>query len=174
MKLVAVGSTNPVKVGAVEKIIQQIWPDTKVFGVDVPSGISEQPFSEEETMLGATNRARLALQQLGADIGVGLEGGVQETPYGMFLCHWVVALDQHGKIGRGCGTKLEIPAIIALELKQGKELGPVMDAYLGMHDVKKKHGAVGTFTNNMITRQEAFEHGLIYALAKFVTPHYGS
>ncbi|EQD61665.1 protein containing DUF84, partial [mine drainage metagenome] len=45
--------------------------------VSVPSGVASQPLSAEETVRGAILRARGALAAVpGADIGLGLEGGV--------------------------------------------------------------------------------------------------
>ena len=42
------------------------------------SGVSPQPFSDEETIQGAINRARAAVKETGADIGIGLEGGYRK------------------------------------------------------------------------------------------------
>ena len=55
---VVVGSKNKTKVGAVEKV----WKDAEITSISVPSGVSAQPFSDEETMQGAINRAKRALE----------------------------------------------------------------------------------------------------------------
>ncbi len=60
--------------------------ETLVIPVSASSGVAEQPFSDEETVLGAVNRARNALRLVKADIGIGLEGGVVETGHGLFFC----------------------------------------------------------------------------------------
>ena len=46
---ITVGSTNPVKVGAVMEAFQKYWPECEVEGKEVVSGVAEQPRSEEET-----------------------------------------------------------------------------------------------------------------------------
>lgn len=76
---VAVGSTNPVKRRAVA---DALGGDVAVSAVDVDSGVSEQPRGHGETVAGAENRARRALEaaarssDAGCDYGVGIEGGV--------------------------------------------------------------------------------------------------
>ena len=39
--------------------------------LSVPSGVANQPFSDEETMQGAINRAKRALEEGEAPIGIG-------------------------------------------------------------------------------------------------------
>ncbi len=57
-----VGSLNPVKINAVTLAASESWPNVEVYGLDVPSGISDQPMSDEETRKGAVARARAALR----------------------------------------------------------------------------------------------------------------
>src|SRR5690348_3871568 len=82
IRSVAVGSTNPVKIGAVRAVLGGIAPHATVEGVAVPSTVSDQPFGDDETIRGARARAVAARERLGADLGVGLEGGVVELPDG--------------------------------------------------------------------------------------------
>ena len=56
---VVVGSKNKTKVGAVEKV----WKGATITSLSVPSGVANQPFSDEETMQGAINRAKQALEE---------------------------------------------------------------------------------------------------------------
>jgi len=164
---IAVGTKNPVKVRAVKRIAGRMWAHAEVLSVDVPSSVSEQPMSDEEAIEGARNRARLALEKTGADLGIGLEGCSVETRYGMFLTGWVVAVDKKGRTGIGCGGRMLLPDKVASEVRRGKELGPVMDALVGDHNTKQKEGAVGILTRGLIVREEAFHVPLIYALARF-------
>lgn len=48
---VAVGSENPVKIQAVAEAFEKVWPKKKfeVIGTKVPSGVSDQPMSDEES-----------------------------------------------------------------------------------------------------------------------------
>ena len=57
---VAVGSTNPVKVGAARRVVTRLAAVVEVTGVAVPSGVPDQPWGDEETIRGARTRARAA------------------------------------------------------------------------------------------------------------------
>jgi inosine/xanthosine triphosphatase len=79
---IAVGTTNPCKVDAVKIAFESTFdlPIT-IDAYNVESGVSDQPFGDEETRIGAYNRARAALKESisackRADFSVGLEGGV--------------------------------------------------------------------------------------------------
>ena len=119
---VAVGSTNPVKVTAVRQTITRLWPEAEIVPVAVPSGVSEMPMTDEETRIGAHNRALAARDALDADFGVGLEGGVQPEPFGLTLHGWVVVVDRSGRTGIGGGGRLPLPAHIAQKVLAGTEL----------------------------------------------------
>ena len=172
MKLVAVGSTNPVKVAAVRTIIHQIWPEAQVTGISVPSGVSEMPLSETEIIRGARTRAQAACERLAADLGVGLEGGLHQDSFGWALQGWVAVVAGDGRSHIGGGSRLFLPASIVERVLAGEELGPVMDELLGEENVKQKGGAIGALTAGLIMRQDAFAHSVAYALAPFLTPEF--
>ena len=64
MKKVAVGSKNPVKIEAVRLAFKTAWPrkEWAVEGVEVDSGVPDQPMSDEESICGARNRAQRSLE----------------------------------------------------------------------------------------------------------------
>jgi inosine/xanthosine triphosphatase len=167
---IAVGSTNPVKVTAVRQTISRIWPEAEIVPIAVPSGVSDMPMSDEETLLGAKNRALAARDALDADFGVGLEGGVQLEPFGWVLHGWVVVVARDGRSGIGGGGRLLLPAHIAQKVLAGTELGDVMDEVLNDHNTKQKGGAVGALTNGLVLRGETFALATAYAFAPFVSP----
>ncbi|WP_102274226.1 DUF84 family protein [Cytobacillus massiliigabonensis] len=153
---IMIGSKNPAKIKAVQDIFHKY--DAEYTTLDIPSGVNDQPFSDEETIKGAINRAYGALEAGDGEIGVGLEGGVQKTEYGLFLCNWG-ALAEKGKppIIAG-GARILLPDAIAEKLAAGEELGPVMDAFTNKNDIRKKEGAIGIFTDGEISRSEMFSH----------------
>ncbi|MHC0038907.1 DUF84 family protein [Pseudoneobacillus sp. C159] len=154
MKII-IGSNNPAKIKAVKAAFEATQ---EFFPVDAPSGVSSMPFSDEETIQGAINRAQNALKMAEGDIGIGLEGGVQETSYGLFLSNWgALAINNHPPIIAG-GARIILPREIADRLRNGEELGPVMDDYTKKQNIRKKEGAVGVFTNGQINRVEMFTH----------------
>ncbi|AIM15921.1 MULTISPECIES: DUF84 family protein [Neobacillus] len=155
MKII-IGSKNPAKIDAVKNSFQS--NDIEFISIDVPSGVSKQPFSDEETIQGAINRATRALQQGNGDIGIGLEGGVHQTSQGLFLCNWgALAAKGIQPIIAG-GARLLLPEEVAERLKAGEELGPIMDDYANKKNVRTKEGAIGIFTNGMINRRNMFTH----------------
>lgn len=167
---IAVGSTNPVKVTAVRNTVLRVWPDAEVTAVAVPSGVSNMPMSDKETLAGAQNRATAAREALDADLGIGLEGGVQSEPFGLVLHGWVVVVARDGRVGIGGGGRLPLPDRIAQKVLAGQELGDVMDIVLNDHNTKQKGGAVGALTNELVLREETFALAVAYALAPFVSP----
>jgi inosine/xanthosine triphosphatase len=169
---IAVGSTNPVKIKAVRSIVLRVWADAKIEGISVPSGVSEMPMSEDEMIAGACNRAMAAREQLSADLGIGLEGGLHQEAFGWTLQGWVAVVDGNGRSSIASGTRLPIPEHIAQRVIAGEELGHVMDDLLGETNIKQKGGAIGALTAGLVMRQDAFAHSVAYALAPFVAPEF--
>src|SRR3990172_10902579 len=169
---IAVGSTNPVKIAAVQNIVKKVWPEATIVSVEVKHGTSIQPKTDEEAIKGATDRAKLSLQQAAADLGFGLEGNTVDTSHGMFLSGWVVIVDKNGNKGIASNGGILLPEKIANEVRKGRELGPVTDEFIGEHNTKQKQGTVGILTNNLLDRTASFERGVICALARFLNPHY--
>lgn len=153
---IAIGSKNPAKVNAVKDAFRDY--NVEIIAVDAASGVSEQPMTDEETIKGAINRAIEAAEKAGASIGIGLEGGVQQTAQGLLLCNWG-ALKAKGlePIIAG-GARLQLPEEVAEKVLAGNELGPVMDEYANKQNVRKNEGAVGIFTNGHVNRSEMFLH----------------
>ncbi|HZG71366.1 MAG TPA: DUF84 family protein [Chondromyces sp.] len=156
--LAAIGSKNKAKASAVQRGFKEAEIEAEFIFVQADSGVSEQPFSDEETVQGAVNRAEGALGTGEAQIGIGLEGGVVETPAGLFLCNWG-ALAETGKptLVAG-GARILLPEAVAFRLRNGEELGPVMDEYCQRENIRSKEGAIGVFTNGLVTREEMFLH----------------
>jgi inosine/xanthosine triphosphatase len=155
MKII-IGSKNPAKITAVKNSFLQ--EEIEFVSLDIPSGVNDQPFSDEETIRGAINRAVGALKQGEGDIGIGLEGGVHETSHGLLLCNWgALATNDRGPFIAG-GARFLLPEEVAARLRAGEELGPVMDDYAKMKNVRKHEGAVGIFTNGMVNRADMFTH----------------
>jgi len=154
MKII-IGSKNPAKITAVKNSFTH---EDEIVALDIPSGVSEQPFSDDETIKGAINRAIGALNQGNGDIGIGLEGGVQETSYGLFICNWGALVSNEGETIIAGGARIPLPEEVAIRLRAGEELGPVMEDYAKKKNVRKQEGAVGIFTNGLVNRSEMFTH----------------
>jgi inosine/xanthosine triphosphatase len=170
VRYVAVGSTNPVKVAAVQSVIGELWPAARIEALAVDPGVPEQPLSDEQMVAGALARAAAARSVLDADLGVGLEGGVHRSPWGLLLTGWVAVVDRSGRQGLGSGGRLPLPAVLAAAVLAGEELGPAVDRLVGQHDTRRGPGAVGILTSGLVHRDEAFRVAMAYAMARFLHP----
>ncbi|MBL0169576.1 MAG: inosine/xanthosine triphosphatase [Gemmatimonadaceae bacterium] len=174
MRLVLVGSTNPVKIAAVQAVIRRRWEACEVRGVHADSGVPPQPFGDEETQRGARTRAHHALAaSADADLAIGLEGGVVVAPHGaMRTCAWAVAIDRHGQEGIGGSLAMPLPEAVATRVRAGAELGHAMDVVAQTIDTKFGRGAVGILTAGLMNRQQAYEPLVTYAIAPWLAPDY--
>lgn len=156
--IIAIGSNNPSKIKAVVETFNEFGKAITIESIDAPSGVSNMPFSDEETMQGAVNRAEYSLEKTGADMAFGLEGGVMETPFGLILCNWgALAVNGQETLIAG-GARIRLPDEIAERLRNGEELGPLMDRYSKRKNVRSNEGAIGILTNGAINRTDMFRH----------------
>lgn len=162
-----IGSTNPVKINAVIIAASEHWPECRVTGLSVPSGVSEQPKSDDETYRGALNRATSVLsaglsqttagKEALVSLGIGLEGGVFEKEKGeLWSTVWAVVVDQSGHTTTANGARFKIPTIVADKIQAGEEMGPVIGQIVKDEDVKKKQGMIGIITQNFVDRTEEY------------------
>jgi len=170
---IAVGSTNPVKIGAARAVLSPLAPRATITGIAVTSTVPDQPFGDDETIRGALARAHAARTAAGAELGVGIEGGVvDDGERGMRTCAWAAVVDAHGRSGVGGSLAMTLPPRVAAMIRDGMELGHAMDALVGAHDTKRGAGAVGILTGGLVDRQRAYETLVAYALARFVSADY--
>ncbi len=169
---VAVGSKNPVKIAAVQEAFQKIFPDEtwEVIGIEVTSGVSYQPMSDEESIKGARNRATQSIKKLNTDYGVGLEGGLQKVDGKWFDSGWIVVVDKHGFEGIGSTIKMPTPAKLMKFVHKGIELGMVDDMIFKRKNSKHAEGHFGLMSKNAITRIRGYTDGVIAALTRFIHP----
>jgi inosine/xanthosine triphosphatase len=170
MKKIIVASKNPVKINTTHQGFIKMFPEMlfEIEGVSVPSNVSDQPLSEEETLLGATNRAENAKKtQPEADFWVGIEGGLEEMNGGMEAFAWMVIISKEGKYGKGRTGSFFLPEAVVALIKQGKELGDADDIIFKKENSKQANGAVGILTNDLITRTSYYEPAIIFALIPF-------
>ena len=173
MKIIALASRNPVKAQAALNGFQRMFPDQQftLQMAAVESGVRSQPLSSDETLSGACNRARAALQALPqADFGVGIEGGVEPHGAELSAFAWVVVLSAGGIEGKGRTGTFFLPPAVAELIQQGKELGDADDIVFALQPSKQKNGATGILTGNVIDRTALYEPAVILALLPFKNP----
>lgn len=171
MKTVLVGSQNPVKIGAVRLAFSRVWPEEewKVDGVDVESGVTDQPMSDVESITGARNRAAAVFEANDSvAFGVGLEGGIQQIGEKWFDCGWMVVRRADGVEGVGSSVRAETPPRMMRLIREGAELGEVVDEVFGTENAKQAKGHFGLMTNGVITRERGYVDGVVMALTRFL------
>jgi len=163
--IIAVGSTNPAKVGAVEAVARRAFAKARVVPVAVESGVAAQPLSARETAAGARNRAAAALAAVpGAALGIGLEGGLEPTPGGGDLVNCCAIAGADGRVSIAWGVRFPLPPAVVERLRAGEELGYVIDELAGVAGGKGRLGAVGILTEGLVTREAVWEQAIACAL----------
>lgn len=121
---VVVASTAAMKVGAVKRLLGEGFEAAggRVQGVKAASGINEQPFGHEETILGAKNRLASA-KTLAPDANfyVAIENGIFEvkTPESKFYdVAWVIMENSRGQQALTHSVGIEFPAKWVLEARE--------------------------------------------------------
>lgn len=169
---IVVASRNPVKLDAALAGFQRMFPEQpfEVEGVSVASNVRDQPMSDQETLDGATHRAEAARTMCAdADYAVGIEGGIEPVDGEMVAFAWVVIQSSEHSGKSRSGAFLLPPRVRQLVL-QGRELGDANDEVFARHNSKQQGGAVGLLTNDVISRQQLYEHAVVLALAPFKRP----
>ena len=185
--IIAIGTERAPKVAAVETAFEKaahLFPinaqDFKFLPLTVETGISEMPLSVVELMKGASNRAEnawIAATNLRKtpSFALGLEGGffpvagVLESDE-WFLQSWACIRDEKA-VHFGSSGAISIPRPIVDEVvKDGQELGKIIDKYSKTVDVRSKGGAYDVFSRGLLNRQQSFEIAVTCALTPFINP----
>merc|ERR1711971_1431535 len=98
------GSTNPTKLESVRMACSELFPSHSIEykACSVKPGVSDQPKSAKESLLGATNRAKNTFTECpSADYCVGLEGGIESVGDHYLQSGWVVVINKEREIGFG-------------------------------------------------------------------------
>ena len=195
--VIAIGSKRGPKLNAVTQALEAFSPsfppgsEFELVGLEVDSGVSHTPSSQEELMRGARQRGETLAQiakknNLQWNFFVGLEGGLDvihetssptpkrrhsDSPRSVrrrvFLESWAYVSDgTHGHYGRSGG--IELPETLVREvLENGTELAVAIDRFAGMQGIRDGQGAWGVLSGDLISRQEAFRVAVIAAFAPF-------
>src|SRR5438552_119595 len=148
------GTKPPRATAPVRAVVTRLAASVSIEAVQVPSGVPDQPFGDEETIRGAIERARAAREKENSDFGVGLEGGVVEMPDGsMRTCAWAAVVSRSGRHGVGGSLAMPLPESVAEMIRGGMELGHAMDKLTSRSNTKHGAGAVGILTAGVVDRQ---------------------
>ena len=170
--IIAVGSTNVIKVQAVVEVIKN-YPqlaNASVQSFAVSSEVSEQPLSLEEIITGAKNRARNAYAACDqCDYSFGLESGLFEangTATG-FLESCICAIYDGTNYYTGLSCGFEVPLqILKKVLDEGKDLSEAcFDSRITTNaSLGAAEGLIGLLTKGRVNRKEYTKQCITTAL----------
>ncbi len=165
-----VGSKNKVKVEAVDEILED-YPHLKgasVSGVDIASGVPEQPKTIEETIGGATNRARNAYKD--CDYSIGLESGLIKVPGSktgyMDVCICAIYDGKEFHFGMSSGWEFPNKKVMKLIFEKGMDMNQAMfeSGLTSKKNIGSEEGAISFFTKGRLDRKEYTKQALRTAL----------
>ena len=152
---------NPVKIAAVRSVMERIYGDVRVTGIDVSSGVPPQPF-EEQTHQGSENRARAALGD--HDMAVGIEAGVFEMLDGLYDIQHCTIITKDGRVTYGHGSGFRYPDNIAGLVRKGMTVGEAVKQVYGNTEIGKKQGAIGLLSKGLLDRKSLTEQSVMAAM----------
>ncbi len=170
MKKVIIASKNPVKINSTKAGFEEVFSGEsfEYQGLSAPSGVPDQPRSDETALLGAKNRVLyLSKENPEADFWVGIEAGIEKKGDEMEAFAWVVVQSREGLMGKGKSGTFFLPPQIVELIDNGMELGHANDVVFGIKDSKLEQGAVGILTHMAITRTALYAHAVVLALIPF-------
>jgi inosine/xanthosine triphosphatase len=169
MKII-IGTKNKAKIEAVEELIQDydFLVGSKVEGISVESGISEQPLSLEETITGAMNRARASFSN--CNYSVGLESGLMQVPgtksgY-MDFCACAIYDGEEFHLGLSSAWEFPNPEVMKLILDDGLDMSQAINK-VGLTNnpqIGSEEGAIGILTKGRLVRKEYTKQAILTAL----------
>ena len=181
LRRVRVGSTNRPKLTAVERALAPFAPDAEVRGLEVASGVPEQPIGWHEIVAGARNRARGAASD-SHELGVGIEDGLVPVPDAQggerFVNVGCAALLYHGRTGLGFSAGFAYPpACSGPAVRDREPIGPLFDAFWREHRGEaapvpsgQTTGNVGKLTLGALPRSDYAQQAVLCALVELLHP----
>lgn len=165
---VVVGSTSEVKIDAVRRAGRRMRAyDWVVTGVKADSGVSDQPRSDHEMLVGATNRALVAVSRDLVSYAFGIESGIHHLDGRWFDSAWVVCVTSAAfgaPLGVASTLRMPVPDKIVELVFAGDEVATACEKVYGVPN-GKVHGA-GLFeqhSDTLLSRTEAIRDAVIAA-----------
>ena len=177
--VIAIGSTNSVKVQALQEVISScpLLSKLSLISISVASEVSDQPLSLEETIYGAKNRAKNAFEACPACIySFGIESGLMEVPQSktgyMEACMCCIFDGKEYYMGQSCSFELPqlLIDLIVVDKKNLEEAcyqaGLSQNQKLGAAE-----GIIGVFTKGRFNRKEYTKQAIITSLIPLENAH---
>lgn len=167
---IKVGTKNKAKINSVIEILQE-YPhlaSSEIEGVEVDSGVSDQPKSLEETINGAINRAEKIFKD--CDYSIGIESGwmsVPKTKSGyMDVCVCAIYDGKECHLGLSSAWEFPDPSITNLIINEGLNTTQAINkaGLTNNPKIGSEEGAISLLTKGRMTRKEYTKQALRTAL----------
>jgi inosine/xanthosine triphosphatase len=180
LRRVRVGSTNGPKIAAVRAALAAYAGGVEVSGMEVASGVPDQPLGFGEIVDGARNRALAALRAAPCDLAVGIEDGLVEiegVPGGPMNVG-CAALTDGQRVSFGLSSGFAYPPEVSRAAASARApIGSLFDALwedrrgelAGMPSAMSV-GNVGRLSLGALSRAEYARHAVLCALLPFLHP----
>jgi len=169
--LVLVGSENPVKVEAVKNAFSLYFENVETEGIEVKSGVKEQPTELEEIVQGAKNRAKNAFEKKKCDFSVGIEAGIFKVKGSRtgWMDTAAVSIFDGKEFYLGFTPIFEYPKeILERALEKKITTGKAMEELYNAKDPSREEGIIGIITKGKMPRTKLHEYGIICALTGII------
>jgi len=166
---VRVGSTNPVKVEAVRRVLRPLYGLLEVEAVKVDTGVPKEPRGDE-VLKGAIGRAKAAIGD--AHLGVGIEAGLfwSKPLKWYFDVQFCAIIDSTGRLTIGHGPGFWYPPKVIEEVEKGSSVDEAMFKLTGIEDIGHRMGSVGYLSKELINRTTLTEEAVIAAFIPRIMP----
>lgn len=165
---IVLGSKNACKLESTRSVLATYprFADAEVVGVEVDSGVSEEPMDLATTIVGAVNRAKAAF--VDCDLSIGIEGGTTAIPGmpGKSFKLDVCAIYDGEKIALGFSQGFVLPDDLQRLIEDGHELSDAarVAGYTDHVKIGTAGGVIGILTEGRTTRFDLCKQALITAL----------
>lgn len=169
---VCLGSTNACKMQSTREVLAMYpkFVDAEIVGIEVDSGVGEQPMNLDATIEGAINRAKAAFKE--CDVSIGIEAGamqVARTKTGVVKIE-VCAIFNGQEISLGFSMGFVVPEDLhKLMVEQGLHLSEAarVAGYTNHPKIGTEGGIIGILTDGRMTRYDMCKQALTTALIHF-------
>lgn len=180
LRRVAVGSTNGPKVAAVRDALAVYAPQASVEGIEVESGVPDQPVGLAEIAAGARNRARSALRSGDFELAIGIEDGLVLLPEvdGRHINVGCAAASDGRRVSLGLSAGFPYPpGCTEPAVRDRRPIGDLFDAlWQSKRGPTSRQpsalgvGNVGRLSLGYLPRREYARHAVVCALLRFLHP----
>ncbi len=168
IKRVGVGTLKQNKQDSIKEALKRIGVgNIEIRGYQVNSWVSSMPSSREETMQWAMNRARACFEKDDSiELACWLEWWIYFAPDNtkVYMTWAVSIIDKTWYENTIMWWDILLPHSFTKELKKWTELAHIMDKLRDEQNTNHREWAVWFFTQNAISRTQAFENIVICCL----------